>query len=350
MKRVITLVLAIVAAASLLLCGCSPIENRLDKRLIVQGIGIDKDKDEYKVTVMYMDTANPVGEGDVTSSFANGSGTSVLAALTDTANKVGREPLYGQCSFIILGEELTKDGIKETLDFFVDYYEFHPNINVFCADREAEKIMKSENMNDRLMQDFSDTETTTGKTISSTLTEVYSDLIGGKASAVTALVGLENNSTVLKGAAAFKQDRLGAVLNSEQCMAVLLLCGRAKSVWDIFPSGESEKINYSLSDCNSKVKVSRGGGIEFDISITSHARAYGLSGDDKKTESKIELRIKSLCENAIRELLKEKQIDVFNLERELYNQNYDRYKELKDAKQAVLLSKISVQVDIDLQK
>ena len=199
MKRI----LALAAAVLILLSGCSPIENRLDKRLIIQGIGIDKDGERYTATVMYMDTENPVGEGDVTSSFVECSGESVLAALTDTANKTGREPLYGQCGFIILGDKLTKYGVKEILDFFTDYYEFSPNVSIFCADTAAQSVVKAENMNDKLMQDFADTEIKTGKTISNNLTDFYSAVTGGKSSAVTALVGLENDNVVLKGAAAF---------------------------------------------------------------------------------------------------------------------------------------------------
>lgn len=345
MKRI----LALSAAVLILLSGCSPIENRLDKRLIIQGIGIDKDSDLYTVTVMYMDTENPVGEADVTSSFVECSGESVLAALTDTANKTGREPLYGQCGFIILGDKLTKYGVKEVLNFFADYYEFSPNVSIFCADTEAQSIMKADNMNDKLMQDFADTEIKTGKTISNNLTDFYSAIIGGKSSAVTALVGLENGKAALKGAAAFNGDKLGSALTDEQCMAALLLCGRAKSIWDIFPSDENEKINYSLSDCKSSVKINTDGELTFDIYIKTKARIYGAESGSK-VQSKIESRLTTVCGNAITQLLKSNQLDVFNLERELYSKNYGKYKELKDPAQSVILSKINTHIDVELQK
>ncbi|MGN0498770.1 MAG: Ger(x)C family spore germination C-terminal domain-containing protein [Acutalibacteraceae bacterium] len=345
MKRFSALALILV----LLLSGCSPIENNLDKRLIIQGIGIDKKADNYKVTAMYMDTANPVGEADVTSSFVEGSGSSVLDALTDTANKTGREPLYGQCAFIVLGGGLINDGIKEPLEFFTDYYEFHPNINIFCSEMSAEKIMRAENMSVRLMQDFADTEASTGKTISSTLNEVYSALCSGRTSAVTALLDIEDKNVVLKGAVAFNGDKKGATLNNAQCMAVLLMCGDAKSVWDIFPSDEGSNINYSLSDCKSNIALSTDGELEFDIAISAHASAYA-SQSDSRLEAKINSRIKSLCENAIEQLLKKKRLDVFNLERTLYRQNYGLYKSLENPKQSVVLSRVNVQVDIELKK
>lgn len=339
----------IIMAAVVILTGCSPIENRLDKRLIIQGVGIDFEDGTYKITAMYMDTSNPVGEGDVTSKFAEGSGKSVLAALTDTVNRTGREPLYGQCSFIILGESITKNGIKEPLEFFTDYYEFHPNINIFCADTSANKIMNCENMNDRLMDDFSDSETTTGKTISSTLSDVYSSLIDGRSSAITSLVGIEHEDVVLKGGAAFNGDKLGSTLTSEECMATLLICGDAKSVWDIFPSDNEESINYSLSDCHSSISAVTDGEMKFDINICANAGAYATDSDGK-TQAKISSRIKSLCDSTINRLLKQEQLDVFNLQRELYRQDYGFYKDLADPSHSVLLSKINVSVDIKLKR
>lgn len=347
MKRFLALCLGLIFILSI--SGCSPIENNLDKRLIVQGIGIDLDKTDYKVTVMYMDTANPVGEADVKSSFVEGSGSSVLAALTDTANKTGREPLYGQCSFIVLGGELIKNGIAEPLEFFTDYYEFHPNINIFCSENAADKIMRADNMSVRLMQDFADTESSTGKTISCTLNEIYADLISGKKSAVTALVDIENKHAVLKGAAAFDGDKKGAVLDSEQCMAVLLLCGDAKSVWDIFPSDEGGNINYSLSDCKSNISASTNEALVFNISVNAHTAAYGAKSNGR-LEAKIKSRIKSVCEDTLDTLLKKKKLDVFNLERTLYKDDYGFYKALENSKQSVVLSRVNVQVEIELEK
>lgn len=345
MKRIFALGVIL----ALFLTGCSPIGNNLDKRLIIQGIGIDRKADGYKVTLMYMDTANPVGEADVTSSFVEGSGLSVLDALTDTADKTGREPLYGQCSFIVLGGELIKSGITEPLEFFVDYYEFHPNINIFCSEKSADKILHADNMNVRLMQDFADTEVSTGKTISSTLNEVYSDLTSGQTCAITALMDLDNKNAVLAGAMAFDGDKKGAALDNGQCIAALLLRGDAKSVWDIFPSDEGGNINYSLTDCKSQVEVSTNGGLEFDIRVKAHASAYAVQSDSR-LEAKIESRIKTLCENALEQLLKKKRLDVFNLQRTLYSRDYGFYKKLDDPKQSVVLSKVNVQVDIELRK
>ncbi|MCQ4022519.1 MULTISPECIES: Ger(x)C family spore germination C-terminal domain-containing protein [unclassified Ruminococcus] len=347
MKRILAVGLVIIFSLSAV--GCSPIENNLDKRLIIQGIGIDLEADEYKITVMYMDTADPVGEGDVKSSFAEGSGLSVLDALTDTANKTGREPLYGQCAFIVLGGGLIKNGISEPLEFFTDYYEFHPNINIFSSESSADKVMRAENMSVRLMQDFADTEASTGKTISSTLNEVYAALSSGRTSAVTSLIDIKDKKIFVNGAAAFDGDKAGAILSSEQCMATLLLCGDAKSVWDIFQSDEGGNINYSLSGCKSKINVSTSGGIEFDIAVNTHASAYGTESS-ARLESKIKSRIKTLCESTIEQLLKKKRLDVFNLERTLYSKDYGYYKTLENPKQAVVLSRVNVITDIELQR
>ncbi len=344
MKRILSLALI---CALLCLTGCSPIENRLDKRLIIQGVGIDKKDGDYNITAMYMDTANPVGEGDVTSELAQGSGKSVLAALTDTVNKTGREPLYGQCGFIVLGGEIARGGIKEALEFFTDYYEFHPNIKVFCSDGSAEKIMKAENMNDRLMGDFSDAETTTGKTIVSSLSEIYADIIGGKSNAVTALVGIEEKNAVLKGAAAFDGDRQKAVLSSDECIAVQLLRGDAENVWDIFPSDDGDGINYFLSDCSSKTDISVDNGLSFHFYVSSRAGAFAVSASSK-TESMIASRVKELCERSIQRLLRENHLDVFNLERCLYLYRYEKYRSLEEPKKAIALSDIRIGVDVSL--
>ena len=160
---------------------------------------------------------------------------------------------------------------------------------------------------------------------------------------------LDNKNAVLAGAMAFDGDKKGAALDNGQCIAALLLRGDAKSVWDIFPSDEGGNINYSLSDCKSQVEVSTNGGLEFDIRVKAHASAYAVQSDSR-LEAKIESRIKTLCENALEQLLKKKRLDVFNLKRTLYSRDYGFYKKLDDPKQSVVLSKVNVQVDIELRK
>lgn len=340
MKRL----LAAVLIAIIILTGCSPIENNLDKRLIIQGIGIDLNSDEYIITAMYMDTLQPVGEGDVTSSFAVGSGKSVAAALADTAAKSGKEPLYGQCSFIVLGGDVIKTGIEKALGFFTDYYEFSPGINIFCCDGKAGEVIQAENMSERLIEDFSSSESSTGKTITPALYEVYSYLNGNKGDAAIARLRLEEKNAVLDGVIAFDGNKYAAILDGNECMSALLIRSTADRVWDSFISGNKE-MNYLLTECKSVTSVTENG---FEIAISAKANIY-FTDTNKSTKSKIEARIKKQCEHVISTIFKEKDCDIFNFERELYVQNYGLYHRLSNPKQYIKEADIAVKVDIELQ-
>lgn len=338
------MLLAAVLTAVILLTGCSPLDNNLDKRLIVQGIGIDISSDEYIATVMYMDTLQPVGEGDVTSSYAVGKGENTAAALAATAEKTGKEPLYGQCSFIVLGASIIETGIEEAIGFFTDYYEFSPGVNIFCCEGSAGEVIQAENMSERLIEDFSTAENSTAKTITPELYEVYSYLNGNKGDTAIARLKLEEKNAVLDGAVAFQGNKHAAVLEQNECMGALLICGEADRAWDSFIL-ESKEINYQLTECKSKTSLTADG---FEIAISAKANIY-FTDTGKSTESEIESRIKKLCEQAINRILKKNGSDIFELERELYVQNYSLYRSLSNPKQYVRNSDIDVKVDIDLQ-
>lgn len=337
-------ILAITVAVMIMLTGCTPIENNLDKRLIVQGIGIDLNSGNYTITAMYMDTQQPVGEADVTSSYAQGEGNSISAALTDTAAKVGKEPLYGQCSFILLGKGVTGNNIKDSLKFFTNYYEFSPGLKIFCSEEKAEDIMKSENMSDSLIKDFCNSEKSTGKSLNPALYEVYSCLAGNKGDIAIARLILNEKNTVLDGAVAFDGDKSAATLDGSECTAAILIRGKGDNIWDNFIESGKE-INYSLSGCNTNIKLTDN---SFEIIIKAKANLYATDPSED-TRSKIEARIESICKKTIDRILKENNCDIFNFERELYVQNYSVYRMLYNPAEYVRKSNFKVKAEIDLQ-
>ena len=117
-------------------------------RLIVQGIGVDRTADGgYLLTLQAFNTAVSGGQdngmsGNVTKVYET-SGATIADAMRNVTLTAGRRPLYSHNWIIVFGAEVAREGLNETLDFFVRDYATRPMVDLAVARGKAADIIKS---------------------------------------------------------------------------------------------------------------------------------------------------------------------------------------------------------------
>lgn len=304
MKRIILLVFTF--AIVYMLFGCTG--KQLDERMVIQGMGIDYAQDEYKVTIMYMNT--DISQQDTTHKTATGRGRTVTEAVTSIVSQNGLEPLYSHNSFILFGKSICNEGVGEALEFFAGYYQCRPTVNVLVADRDADKIMKLKNVTPGVISKIAESNNTTGRTITTPMYIFLSDILNKTSSACTALVTVKNDVPVSEGIAVFKDDKFDYSLNSTQSIGIMLIRGESDVSAEVIPLNGKNKsfaINYESTDTNIKVK---NGVLYCDIKIKGEAKVYEYTQTEKNIEQKIEERVNKIIKASVTECTK-KGSDVF---------------------------------------
>ena len=130
--------LTAVGLSVLILGGCSNMQ--LNQRLIVQGIGIDKSNDGYKITLTVLDTDNKENENAVKLVYTQGKTTE--EALGTLENQRGKKLLLSQCLFVMMDKNAAAD-CKKTLSYFGDSSEMQKTTNLMVTDGTAEKTIST---------------------------------------------------------------------------------------------------------------------------------------------------------------------------------------------------------------
>ncbi|HIZ55945.1 MAG TPA: Ger(x)C family spore germination protein, partial [Firmicutes bacterium] len=136
-----------------LLCaftGCRSMGGiELKDRSIIQAIGIDKDGDQFKISLQAF---SPQGEGgqtaiDISKSNAiviTGTGKTISEALVNAGLRQGKTIFFGHNRLVVLGEEMAKEGIEPIWSYFnADNY-LRPNMYIIIAKgMTAEEIISA---------------------------------------------------------------------------------------------------------------------------------------------------------------------------------------------------------------
>ena len=100
---------------------------QLNQRLIVQGIGIDKNVDGYKITLIVLDTDNKDKENSVKLVYAEGK--TVKKALYELENQRGKKLLLSQCLFVMMDRNAVSE-CRKTLSYFGEAPEMQKTANL----------------------------------------------------------------------------------------------------------------------------------------------------------------------------------------------------------------------------
>lgn len=334
--------LAAFLAIMMMFSGCSygvPLNNRI----LIQGIGVDKEDDVYTLTVDIFDTntENTNKENDNSIDNAENAraitlhGHSIYDAFMNITKMTGKTPLYFQNLVLIIGKKSAQDGVNSLMDFFVRYYESRPAIDIFITNGKASDILHAKINNSYVT---AQTLSALAKTTQLNLMPTRSNLVefignmhskGTQAYALTLdITNNDDNNIELSGIGVFREDKLVGIIDRSTCEGVSLVLDKNSNggciVIDIDPIG---KVSYDIEKVHNSVHAKYANDkAEFDINISINANVYEIDRDIAKkmgTEcfnimsDKLNDRIKYMVEHSIQTLIQNYGSDVFSFGKHL---------------------------------
>lgn len=143
MKKIILLLLLIISF--ILLTGCWN-RREINTLAIASAVGIDKSATGYTVSAQLINSGEIAAEKTSTRSVVTTYKTeaeTMFEAFRKLTLDVPRKIYFAHLKLIIFGEDLAKEGIIKTLDFFIRDHEMRLSINVMIAkNTTAEELLK----------------------------------------------------------------------------------------------------------------------------------------------------------------------------------------------------------------
>lgn len=119
------------------LSGCENVQ--LQDRMIIKGVGIDKEGEMLNVTVQYIDNYSD-GDKQV-NRVISVIGKSVSEAIGKLKDSTGSEPFLGQNSAVVIGRKTASGDISSLLDYFVSYSESRPATRFYLSENTAMELL-----------------------------------------------------------------------------------------------------------------------------------------------------------------------------------------------------------------
>lgn len=310
------------------LTGCNHVSG-LDEQMIVYGIGVDKNADEYEVTVQALnaqnteDTSSSSAKKNVTTVSATGE--TLLDAVKQIENQSGKKILYSHAMILILSEDLVKSGVGETLRFFSTNHKLRPTVEVLISSTPAKEILSSENnfnAEDILATTRVGKEKDDG--INSQIRYILGDINSPSKSAKAWCLEYKDGEISCKNMAVFEDDKLKIVLDNEATKGALLLLGKAKNISDSVEV-DDQKVFFEINKVRPHIKVeSQNDSSTLDICLKVGLILYDIDGANTSEVAKrsINDRLSELVNKAITVCLKENNCDVFKFCRLTANEDF----------------------------
>lgn len=250
--RVFSLIIA-VSVSALMFSGCGAIQ--LNQRIIVQGIGIDENENNCKLTVIILDTESEEQENAVRLLYSTGD--TVSEAVTSLEVQHGRKVLLNQCLFIMMNETSARNTV-ETLSYFTDNNDIIKSLNLMVSKNTAEQTIttaindmnyKSEDIN--LLSDSSAINQTT---VQFSLFDYISSEKNPYSAMIFPYVKINDSLSALQsdGSCVVNENKL-SILTSDETTGALIAKNEAQNYTSSVTDAKGTKTVYKIKRTSSEI-------------------------------------------------------------------------------------------------
>ena len=264
MKKIILSVLILVLLLSL--TACTEV-LQMNQRLLVQGIGVDKAEEGFKICMQILNLDQSTKENKTTPKevqTVSAFGETVGDAVENIKNQTGKKPLFSQSLVLIIGKEAAKAGVRSFIDFFIRHNEINPSVEVAVSEDKAENVLKAEFDEKIISAEEILSVLKSSHEYSSKLNFNFGNFINlleSYSDAATHYLKIQKDakgSKISSGEiAVFREDKFEGTLDNNESKGYLILKGKAKSMTDIALTKNDVKITYVISDIYNNLEIKK---------------------------------------------------------------------------------------------
>lgn len=323
---------------SLVLCLCLSVSGcrslQLNQRMIVQGVGVDRQEDGYRLTLMTLDTRDHEKDNAMTMVFAEGK--SVAKAVEKLENRSGKKLLMNQCLFVMMNRRAAGYAEK-TLDYFTELRELPKTVSLMVSEEEAESTLltAAEQFGDRSedIHALSDSKAVAQSTVQCTLLEYIAGRNEEREAWIFPYVVSDQNSKALmvRGGYLVDCERCGCTLSEEETTGYLLVKGMCGMLY----ADTADKVQVTMLPYAEQERLR----IDFHVLIEWKK---GISAEQRQAvQQDITEAINACCQK----LLLQNGCDVFSIEEYLRNTQSPLYDRRENMRQLLRNADYRIQIE-----
>ncbi len=330
--------------------------TELYQKNMIKAIGIDLVADEYEITVRYSTLDEEDDEKIVKSK-----GDTVYDALNKLSLITGKEQMYSKTSFVVIGEEVAKDGVDKVIDFFIRYFRSRPTVNLYVSKGSASEILNTE-IDGKLIptdtiQSYTENSENTGKTVTSTVLELISETNGQGTSSILPLIEkTEKDEILCTKSVVLKDYKLVYELSEEETHGFLMAMGQYENGTVVVHDKNDNKIStqVDIKDAMLEYELIEGAP-KFSLKIKAEAAivAVPLLDEDAnyyEIENLISEEINKLAEQCIKNS-HENDIDILSLGYNIYINDSQYWREnSENFEKTIHVMNVNVSTETDITR
>ncbi|MCT8976562.1 Ger(x)C family spore germination protein [Clostridium sp. CX1] len=363
MKRRIAIILIFISMASLL-TGCWS-KRELNELSIATAIGIDKSGDKYTVSVQLMNPSEIAGQKSsgqrAASVVYKAEGKSIFEALRRMTLSTSRRIYVSHVRVIIFGEQVSREGIKDLLDFLSRDHEMRSNVYMLTAkNSRAEDVLSVLSVIEKIAANkiylsLRSSEQSWAATSVVKLDELINSISSKGRDAVMNGVLVKGNLEIgstneniknsqppatlaIDNIGVFKKDKLIGWLSEKEGIGYNQITGKIKSTVVTVNSPEGGNVGIEIKNSKSSVKGKVENGkpkIYIDFKASGNVGDVQSTVDVTKTENirKLEAETEKNMEKNMKEVIeraqKEFQSDIFGFGEAIRRSNPKEWKKVE---------------------
>lgn len=348
--KIFSLIMAVLISSTMF-SGCNT--TQLNQRFIIQGIGIDKISDKYKLTLIVLDTDSEENENAIKLIYTEG--RSIDEAISSLESRNRKNVLFSQCLFIMMNNDAIEN-CDATLEYFTNNNDILKNTNLMVSEKTAEQTITSA-INDMKYKSadinaLSDSQSINQAVVQCSLLDYISLKNNPYSGIIIPYIVIDKNISALKseGSIILKQSSQTNFLTNNETFGALIINKEADNYTETIVSKDNIETTYTIKSIISTIKPKISNNnliIEFKLNI-SLDKSY-----DNETQQLIYNDIYEKVKTSIDKTIIENGCDVFSLNKSIraeysgYYNNINNWEEiLKNAETNIDITVIYGNVDI----
>ena len=344
-------------------------------RLVIQGIGIDIEKDgKYSVTIQAIDTnAQSATSSDSASQpplkTYQMKGDTIYTAIKSVTETEGKIPLYSQNRIIILGKSITEENMADVIDFFVRDVENSSSVYIAAAEKTASEILQAKNgeeyISARSIEMGISSYEYDAKIFNLQLYNLINRYNSGTKDFAMPLLSLKEKdkekSVEISGTALFNSTEYREKISKDQTVFLNILYNSLNNTALSYDYDNDKKVSLNIVDSKTERKVTmKNGKPVFRIKVKMQADISEVSGgvssameirDIDRIKTAGERYVENETKKLLNSLYNEYNSDSVGLARLLYIWQQDFYKENEKNLDSVLQnSNYEVEVNLKIRR
>lgn len=351
----------------LLFAGCESSQS-LSDLTIVQGVGIDLQDNDTKVSLQYLNLAQSGGSTDSLSgnitSTADGKATSISDALSSASKTLSQEIFFGQNKIIVFGYDYAKESISKGMDYLIRSVDSRPDVLVAISSTSAEDVINSKEKEARVPAENIYNLLRVGEQNGLGAVVTVNDLLNLYSDETSdiylpVLKSVEDN-VLCEGIAIFSQEKYKATLDENQTFGFLFVNNKIDGGAITVRNDELGIVGVEIINSKTKNSISIKNGkpvfnceINIKFMLDEVEKGITTSVNQKainKIQSLVNTKVEKMCLSAINTCFENKS-DPFMAGRYTAKADSDYYDEVKkDWRDTLDDIQINITVHSELEK